>query len=252
MAKLTREVVIATRNAGKLKEFADMFATLGIEVKSLADYPELPDVVEDRDTFAGNALKKAQEMAEQLGLPVLADDSGLCVDALDGAPGVYSARYAGEPANDAANNAKLLRELAATVAPVQMPAGAGSEAVAGDSRQATDAVVAGVAPIAAGSIKEGGLTIEQEQAHPPVYSAARFVSVLVLYNPEDGSSLSAEGTCSGYILTALRGEAGFGYDPLFYMPEYRQTLAEMTLTEKNRVSHRAHALQKLVAQLQTR
>lgn len=214
MAKLTDQVVIATRNAGKLKEFADMFATLGIQVKSLADYPELPDVIEDRDTFAGNALKKAQEMADQLGLPVLADDSGLCVDALGGAPGVYSARYAGEPANDAANNAKLLRELAALVAPVQLSV--------------------------------------QEKTHPPVYSAARFVSVLVLYNPADGWALSAEGTCSGYILTAPCGEAGFGYDPLFYMPEYGQTLAEMTLTEKNRVSHRAHALQKLIAQLQTR
>jgi XTP/dITP diphosphohydrolase len=252
MAKLTDQVVIATRNAGKLKEFADMFGTLGIQVKSLADYPEMPDVIEDRDTFAGNALKKAQEMADQLGLPVLADDSGLCVDALGGAPGVYSARYAGEPANDAANNAKLLRELAALVAPLQLPAAAGGGTVAEDSRQATDAAVAGVAPIAAGLMQEGGLTLEQAQAHPPVYSAARFVSVLVLYNPADGSTLSVEGTCSGYILTAPRGEAGFGYDPLFYMPEYGQTLAEMTLTEKNRVSHRAHALQKLVAQLQTR
>lgn len=214
MAMLTQEVVIATRNAGKLQEFADMFATLGIQVKSLADYRELPDVVEDRDTFAGNALKKAQEMAQQLGLPVLADDSGLCVDALDGAPGVYSARYAGEPANDAANNAKLLRELAAVVPAVRL-----SES-------------------------------ELESDHPLVYSAARFVSVLVLYNPADGSALCAEGTCSGYIRTKPQGEAGFGYDPLFYMPEFRRTLAEMTLAEKNRVSHRANALQKLIAQLQ--
>jgi len=106
-------VIIATGNKGKVREFAGWFNARGIEVKSLADYEGLPEIVEDGETFAANALIKAETIARHLGLPVLADDSGLCVDALDGAPGVYSARYAGEDAGDAENNAKLLSELAA-------------------------------------------------------------------------------------------------------------------------------------------
>ncbi|MEO3946973.1 RdgB/HAM1 family non-canonical purine NTP pyrophosphatase [Gorillibacterium sp. CAU 1737] len=201
-----RVIVVATRNKGKIGEFAAMFGELGFTVRSLLDYAEAIDVVEDQDTFLGNALKKAKETAERLQVPVLADDSGLEVDALAGAPGVYSARYAGEPTDDAANNDKLLRELARQGTPERLAAGAASE----------EAVF--------------------------VYSAARFVSVLVLYNPADGSWLHAEGTCRGYILSERRGEGGFGYDPLFYLPEFGKTLAEMTMADKNKVSHRGHAL----------
>ncbi|MBC8079720.1 MAG: non-canonical purine NTP pyrophosphatase [Gorillibacterium sp.] len=215
MQQESKQVVIATRNAGKLKEFEGMFTTLGIQVKSLADYPDLSDVVEDKDTFAGNALKKAKEIALQLNTPVLADDSGLLVEALGGEPGVYSARYAGEPANDHANNAKLLRELDSRIKPFTIPSS--------------------TAGAANGSVEE-----------PQAYSLASFVSALVLYDPADESFLVAEGTCSGYILAQPRGEQGFGYDPLFYMPTFGKTLAEMTLSEKNNVSHRANALKKLM------
>ncbi|MCL6456424.1 MAG: non-canonical purine NTP pyrophosphatase [Gorillibacterium sp.] len=218
MQQQPKRVVIATRNAGKLKEFESMFTTLGIQVRSLADYDDFPDVVEDKDTFFGNALKKAKEIAVLLNEPVLADDSGLCVKALDGEPGVYSARYAGEPANDRANNTKLLSELGTKTQPFTIPA----------STEADDA------------------------SQPQGYSQAHFVSVLVLYDPADESYLEAEGTCSGYILAEPRGESGFGYDPLFYMPEFGKTLAEMTLIEKNRVSHRANALKLLMERIKNK
>lgn len=104
-------LIVATRNKGKASEFARLFGEIGIEVRSLSDYPDMPEVAEDGDTFAANALLKASAIARIAGEPVLADDSGLCVDALGGAPGVYSARYAGERATDADNNAKLLRAL---------------------------------------------------------------------------------------------------------------------------------------------
>ncbi|MDF2669733.1 MAG: RdgB/HAM1 family non-canonical purine pyrophosphatase, partial [Paenibacillus sp.] len=143
-AKLKGDVlVIATRNAGKVREFAHRFGELGLTVRSLADYDAMPDILEDGDTFAANAEKKAVVIAQALGLPVLADDSGLCVDALGGAPGVYSARYAGEPSDDAANNRKLLQELQrlrlsspesggfAAAAP-HAPSAKGSPAEAGD------------------------------------------------------------------------------------------------------------------------
>ncbi|WP_438434286.1 RdgB/HAM1 family non-canonical purine NTP pyrophosphatase [Gorillibacterium sp. sgz500922] len=203
--KTAKAILIATRNKGKAGEFAALFGALGYEVRTLLDYPELPDIVEDQDTFLGNALKKAREIAQRLGIPVLADDSGLEAEALGGEPGVYSARYAGEPTDDAANNAKLLRELAKRME---------------------------AAPLA----EDGG---------PLVYGAARFISVLVLYDPQDGTWIHAEGTCPGYLLAEGRGTSGFGYDPLFYLPAYGKTLAEMTMDEKNRVSHRAAALAKL-------
>jgi len=251
-------ILIATRNKGKAGEFAAMFGELGYETCTLLDYPELPDIVEDQDSFLGNALKKAREIAGRLSIPVLADDSGLEVAALAGAPGVYSARYAGEPANDAANNDKLLRELARRVVPRFLTAGeaAGSGGEAADS----GGEAAGSEGEADGS--GGEATAEEPKAAAAelvnraapagavqVYSPARFVSVLVLYQPADGTWIRAEGTCAGYILSERRGSGGFGYDPLFYLPEFGKTLAEMTLAEKNRVSHRANALAKLIDQL---
>lgn len=104
-------IIVATKNKGKVKEFEHAFAPLGKQVKSMFDYPGIPDVVEDGSTFAENALKKAKTVGNALGLPVLADDSGLCVDELEGRPGVYSARFAGEHATDEQNNEKLLQML---------------------------------------------------------------------------------------------------------------------------------------------
>lgn len=104
-------LIVATKNKGKVREFQHAFAPLGLTVKSMFDYPDLPDVVEDGATFAENAYKKSKTVGDALGYPVLADDSGLCVDALDGRPGVYSARYAGGDATDQDNNLKLLSEL---------------------------------------------------------------------------------------------------------------------------------------------
>lgn len=196
-------VLVATRNAGKTREFALAFSTLGIKVKSLADYPAIPDVEEDGDTFLENALKKAKTVAELLNIPVLADDSGLCVDRLNGEPGVYSARYAGEHGNDEANNAKLIASLRA------LP------------------------------------TAENEHGLSP----AQFVCALVLYDPASKRAYEALGTVDGVIIDEPRGSNGFGYDPLFYVPSYGRTMAELTPEEKQRISHRGEALRMLTQRL---
>jgi len=188
--------VIATRNAHKLGEIRAIFNTDssttlragGLEVCSALDFPNLPDTVEDRDTLEGNAIKKAQELCDATGLMALADDSGLEVDALGGAPGVYSARYAGEPCDYAANNDKLLYELTGK-----------------DNRR------------------------------------ARFRTVIALVRPGK-EPLTVEGKCEGTIIEELRGEHGFGYDPLFVPAGYDQTFAELPAETKNKISHRANAL----------
>ncbi|GFN33684.1 XTP/dITP diphosphatase [Paenibacillus xylaniclasticus] len=212
MLKSGQVVVVATGNAGKVKEFAHAFAELGMEVRSLRDFDGLPDIVEDGDTFQANARKKAKTIGDALGLPVLADDSGLCVDALGGAPGVYSARYAGEGATDADNNAKLLRELKQL----------------------------------AGAIGD----VPASEAHGVVlYGGARFKCALALYDPEDGTFMDAEGAVEGRILSSPRGEGGFGYDPLFWLPEMGCSMAELTMEEKQAISHRGAALRELFSQL---
>ncbi|WP_405082167.1 non-canonical purine NTP pyrophosphatase [Paenibacillus chitinolyticus] len=221
-------VVIATRNKGKVREFAHYFARFGKEVRSLDDFDDMPDIVEDGATFAANARIKASAIAGRLNLPVLADDSGLCVDALGGDPGVYSARYAGEHAADAANNAKLLRELGAVSAAAGRPGAAGVSAADRGPARAT------------------GLTDGPEAADaaaPQVLSTARFVCALALVDPLRGDTLEAEGTCEGVIVAEPRGTDGFGYDPLFYLPERGVTMAELPLEEKNAISHRASALE---------
>ena len=162
----------------------------------------IPEVDEDADTFIGNAAKKAREVSAATGLPALADDSGLCVDALAGAPGVYSARFAGPDADDAANNAKLLTELAAV---------------------------------------------------PAAQRTAHFRCALVLADvrgPLGDAIISADGTCHGQILTAPRGSAGFGYDPLFWVTSLGQTFAELDLASKSELSHRARAMRAIAQQLQ--
>lgn len=189
-------LVLASGNAGKLREFHQLLAPLGFDVRPQADYG-VADVEETGLTFVENALLKAREASRLSGLPALADDSGLEVDALNGAPGIYSARYAGEPKSDARNNDRLLASLA------EVPEG---------RRQ------------------------------------ARYWCVLVLLrHAEDPVPLIVQRSWEGEILPAPRGEGGFGYDPLFWLPDQGATAAELTAEQKNRLSHRGRALQALVA-----
>lgn len=221
----TQKVVFATNNQGKLAEMKDLLAPYGFEVIGLAQFSGLPVIVEDGLTFADNALIKAKLIAEHLQLPVLADDSGLCVDLLEGKPGIYSARYAGDGASDEANNAKLISELTAIH----------STAVRRDDANVIDGEVLNLA-----ADEDGGVDY---------LSAAQFKCALVLYNPQHKSTILAEGICEGYITAHPRGTQGFGYDPLFVIPELKQTMAELTPDVKNQISHRALAMQQLLAKL---
>ncbi|GGD54371.1 RdgB/HAM1 family non-canonical purine NTP pyrophosphatase [Paenibacillus nasutitermitis] len=209
-------VVVATKNAGKVREFAHAFGKMGLQVVSMFDYPDLPDIVEDGATFSENARKKAKTVAEALHMMVLADDSGLEVEALGGRPGIYSARYAGESASDALNNAKLLDELALEGAAVQR-----------DTVQ--------------GSIPQNDSLL---------LSKARFVCALALYNPSSGSFVEAEGTVEGFITDTPSGAGGFGYDPLFWLASHGRTMAELSKDEKQAISHRGQALASLLIQLE--
>ncbi len=193
------KLVLASNNAKKLKELDAILAPLGWELVPQGALG-VAETAEPHCTFVENALTKARHAARQTGLPALADDSGLCVDAFGGAPGVQSARYAGEPRSDARNNAKLLAELG-----------------------------------------EGG----QRSAH--------FVSVIVFVrHADDPQPIIAEGEWDGEILSAARGDDGFGYDPLFYLRDLERTAAELDAAEKNRRSHRGQALARLVERLQAR
>jgi len=195
-----KELVVATGNKGKLREFGELLKGVVETILSPADFPGFPEVEEDGDTFEANAIKKAMSAAVFTGRPVLADDSGISVDYLDGRPGVYSARYAGEGAADADNNALLLQELAG------VPAG---------------------------------------------QRGAAFHCVIALCHP-DGSCQTFDGSLPGVILEEPRGAGGFGYDPLFLVPEYGQTFSELPLDIKNAISHRGRAMQQLKAALSHR
>jgi XTP/dITP diphosphohydrolase len=192
-----KELLVASGNKGKLREFGELLKGVVDTILSPADFPGFPEVEEDGDTFEANAIKKALSAAIFTGKPVLADDSGLSVEYLDGRPGVYSARFAGEGASDADNNALLLRELSG------VPQG-----------------------------KRG----------------AAFHCVIALCQP-DGSCQTFDGSLPGVILEAPRGAGGFGYDPLFLVPEYGQTFSELPLELKNAISHRGRAMQQLKAAL---
>ena len=193
-----KKLVLASNNAKKMKELNALLAPLGFEVIPQGELG-IPEAEEPHCTFVENALAKARHAARLSGLPALADDSGLCVAALGGAPGVYSARYAGEPKSDARNNERLLAEL-------------------GDN--------------------------PDRRAH--------FVSLIVLVrHADDPQPLIAEGEWHGEILPALRGEGGFGYDPLFNVPAFGRTAAELDPETKNRVSHRGQAMQRLIERLPT-
>ncbi|WP_168123787.1 RdgB/HAM1 family non-canonical purine NTP pyrophosphatase [Paenibacillus sp. HB172176] len=208
-----RLVVIATKNEGKVKEFAEALAKLGKEVTSLREYPEIGDIVEDGESFAANARIKAKTAGDLLGVPVLADDSGLCVAALGGEPGIYSARFAGEGASDSDNNAKLLRELEARGAALP-----DESALADGSR---------------------------------MLSRAQFVCALALYDPGAGRFIEAEGAVDGVITDKPHGDGGFGYDPFFYLPQLGLGMAELSKSEKNEISHRGEAIRALLVKLIT-
>lgn len=195
--RIVTKLLLATRNQGKVREIASFFAELGWQVEPVP--ADAPEVVEDGTTFAANAIKKAEEMAALYHCPTLADDSGLEVDALDGRPGVYSARFSGEDATDASNNAKLLEELSGLAEPER---------------------------------------------------GARFLSAIALARPGQ-ETLVSFGTVEGRILTEPRGSEGFGYDPLFYLPTHGQSMAEISLAEKNAISHRAKALRTMVDMLKS-
>jgi XTP/dITP diphosphohydrolase len=184
-------IVLATHNANKVKEIMAIFQDVPIEFKTLDAFPGAPHVVEDGATLEANAQKKAYEIAKFTKHIALADDSGLEVDFLDGAPGVISARFAGNNCSFADNNNKLLKLL---------------------------------------------------KGVPTEHRKARFRTVLALAVPK-GATRTVEGRLDGYITDRPRGEEGFGYDPVFLVPEQGQTLAEMGPTKKNSLSHRYKALQ---------
>ncbi|MFU2221639.1 nucleoside-triphosphate diphosphatase [Streptococcus pluranimalium] len=200
MSDFGDKLLIATHNEGKVKEFRKMFASLGIEVESLNDYPDLPEVEETGMTFEENARLKAETIAKLTGRMVLADDSGLKVDALGGLPGVWSARFSAPEPTDAKNNAKLLHELA--------------------------------------------IVLEQEDR------SAQFHSTLVVAAP-DKESLVVAADWPGYIAFELKGEDGFGYDPLFLVGETGRTAAQLSPEEKNAISHRGLAMKKLMEEFPT-
>ncbi|HXG10048.1 MAG TPA: RdgB/HAM1 family non-canonical purine NTP pyrophosphatase [Gemmataceae bacterium] len=187
-------VVLGTRNAKKSQEIREILGDLPIEFRDLTQFPDAPEVEEDGPTFEANARKKAVEQARALRQWVLAEDSGLVVPALKGRPGVHSARYAGKQGDDAANNARLLAELA------PLP----------DDRR-----------------------------------AAYYVCVAVLADPQGEVRAVTEGRCHGVITREYRGSGGFGYDPLFLIPEYHRTFGELSPRVKHALSHRARALEKL-------
>ena len=205
MVCVMQKLMLATTNLGKVREFKALlrqYETLeSVTLITPKDWPEpLPEVEETGATFAENARLKAVTLAQATGLPALADDSGLCVDALGGEPGLHSARWAGAGVSDKERNARLLGRLA-------------------------------------------GVSAEER--------TARYVCVVSLALPGDRST-EAEGICEGVILGMPRGTNGFGYDPLFLVPEFGRTMAELTEAEKNRVSHRAQAVTALLRQTEAR
>jgi XTP/dITP diphosphohydrolase len=187
-------LVVATRNVKKKQEILEILGDVPIELQDLSQYPQAPDIVEDGATFAANAQKKAAETAKALAQWVLGEDSGLVVPALGGRPGVYSARYAGKQGDDAANNARLLAELA------PLP----------DDRR-----------------------------------DAYYVCTAAIADPAGEVRTVVEGRCHGVILKEHRGTGGFGYDPLFLIPEWHQTFGELSPRVKHALSHRARALEQL-------
>ncbi len=192
---VTVKLVLASKNEKKLVELRDILSRLGVQVCSEAEAGVDVEVEETGTTFEENSLLKARAVMQASGLPAVADDSGLCVDALNGAPGVYSARYGGEGLDDAGRTRLLLENMKG-----QMP------------------------------------------------RTARFVSVITCCFP-NGDVISARGECEGTVAFAPQGEGGFGYDPVFFLPERKKTFAQLTAQEKNAISHRGRALEAFQAKL---
>ena len=193
-----KELLLATGNLHKAQELQALLAGTPYQLRTLKDFPHLELPPETGTTFQQNAAIKAEAAAAATGLLTLADDSGIEVDALDGAPGVYSARYAGEEKSDQANNQKLLKALAAL---------------------------------------------------PAAQRGAQFHCVVALAQPGKPTRF-CEGICRGQILDAPQGEGGFGYDPLFFLPQFGRSMAQLTPEEKNAVSHGGEALRKAILLLQ--
>lgn len=191
-----KQVVIATKNKGKAKDFEALFTPLGYEVVTMFEVAPDLEIEETGTTFEENAILKAETLSEQLGKLVIADDSGLAVDALGGEPGVYSARYAGDH-DDEANIVKVLEKL---------------------------------------------------QGVPDEKRTARFCCALAIAGPNI-DTYTVFGTCEGVILHEKRGTNGFGYDPIFFVPELGRAMAELTPEEKGAISHRGNAIRKLAEEL---
>ncbi len=191
------KILIATGNKGKFREFKRLFSNTGIEITSLADFPKIDKIEETGKDFIENAMLKAKYVAKAFQVVTLGEDSGLVVPALNGRPGIYSARYAGEGASDKDNIKKLIEEIS-------------------------------------------NLPEEKRDAY--------YKAVIVVYRPDD-KWISAEGTCHGKIITSPRGSEGFGYDPIFYLPELNKTMAEISPKEKDRYSHRGEAVRKIIPRL---
>lgn len=188
-----KQVIIATQNKGKAKDFEALFGPLGYEVLTLRDVAKDMDVEETGVTFEENAILKAEAVAEALQTTVIADDSGLEIDALDGEPGVYSARYAGEAKSDEANIEKVLAKL---------------------------------------------------ESVPEEQRTARFRCVLAIASPNK-KTRTYSGSCEGLILSERRGDHGFGYDPIFFVPNEGKAMAELVPEEKAAISHRGNAIREL-------
>ena len=188
-------LVLATNNKNKIKEFKTILKDFKVEIRSLSDFGPIPEAIEDGDTFDENAYKKAHHVARILGLPAISDDSGLVVKALNGAPGVHSARYAGENATDDENTDKLLKEL----------------------KDVPD-------------------------------RSAYFQCVLSIAVPS-GPALTYEGRCDGTITSERAGFDGFGYDPVFFVGDFQKTFAQLSMEEKNSISHRGKALSEFQAEI---
>lgn len=193
ISKKYKDLVIATRNQKKKAEMVRLLGNVGMKIWSLADFPAIPPIEEDGGSFDENAIKKATVTAEATGMLALADDSGLEVDALGAAPGIYSSRYAGPDASDEMNNRKLLQEL---------------------------------------------------KGVPPAKRKARYKCSIALAEP-DGNVKVTRGECFGFITTSPHGNAGFGYDPLFIIPRFSKTAAELGSKIKDKISHRAKAIHQI-------
>lgn len=186
-----KKIVFATGNQGKLNEVREIFSNTNLQIISMNELGDVPEIIEDGSTFEDNALKKAKFVYNKFGLPTIADDSGLAIEQLGGKPGVYSARYAGENCTYDDNNNKVIEEL-------------------------------------------------KDFPEPHL---AKFISFAIYYN---GNSVHrAVGELRGRIIKEKRGEHGFGYDPIFIPENFDKTLAEITLEEKNKISHRAESFNKL-------